>query len=281
MLTAPAADEPPPLDESHYLPMVARFPSLQTDMVYVPAGNFQMGCDPAHNGEVPCLADELPLHTVTLDAYWIDRYEVSNERYAQCVANELCAPPAHNSSLNRVSYYNNTVYADYPVLNVDWHQADAFCRWLGKRLPAEAEWEKAARGAADTRAYPWGDAAPDCTRANFYNVAGGCTWDTSMRGVFPFGASPYGALDMAGNVWEWVADWYGSDYYSTSPIVNPLGPDSGTARVTRGGGWTDQADRIRVATRYAYAATDFGFGIGFRCALTDTDAAPSARSLAR
>ena len=219
-----------------------------------------MGCDPVNSAE-PCPSDQVPLHTVTLDAYTIDKYEVTNARYAACVDAGDCTLPHEASSSTRESYYANPTYADYPVIKVDRHQAAAFCAWAGKRLPTEAEWEKAARGAGDTREYPWGDATPDATLANFDGNEG----DTTAVGSYPAGASPYGVMDMAGNVYEWTADWYGNNYYAVSPARYPQGPTTGTYIVVRSGSWKNDAGIVRTAARDLGNADDWNDVGGFRC----------------
>jgi formylglycine-generating enzyme required for sulfatase activity len=225
-------------------------------MVYVPAGKFWMGSDEYNN--------ERPQHEVTLDAFWIDRTEVTNRQYQLCVADGACSLPSKSESYTRDSYYSNPGFDDYPVIYVDWNQAVTYCRWADKRLPTEAEWEKAARG-TDKRNYPWGEGV-DCNRAN-YTV---CKSDTTEVGSYPQGASPYGALDMAGNVWEWVADWYDSNYYANSPDRNPQGPESGKFRVVRGGSWYGDQGDIRAANRSTSGPSLVGGGLGFRCAHSDS-----------
>ncbi|MBU6351134.1 MAG: formylglycine-generating enzyme family protein [Chloroflexi bacterium] len=258
-----------------YLPVVASIPLFDTaEEILIPAGSFQMGCDSSNPAENGCnngwQNDELPLHTVTLDAYYIDKYEVTNARYKACVDAGGCTAPAGGvDSWTRSPYYGTSTYADYPVVKVTWNQASAFCAWAGGRLPTEAEWEKAARGSSDTRKYPWGNSAPDCTKLNYGYYNGDCVGDTSRVGFYPSGASPYGVMDMAGNVWEWVNDWYDSDYYSVSPGVNPQGPSTapstGSYRVLRGGSWFVIGNYVRSASRFYNVPDHWVNYYGFRC----------------
>ena len=236
------------------------------ELVYIPAGDFQMGCDSAHNGGYECESYELPLHTVTLDAYWMDKTEVSNAQYAQCVATRACDQPSLYSSITRDQYYNNLEYADYPVVYVSWYDAEKYCTWAGRRLPTEAESEKAARGESP-QAYPWGVASTTCDLVN--GEVGGkmCEGDTSAVGSYPDGASPYGVLDMAGNVWEWVYDWYSSTYYgSQSNFINPTGPSSGELRVVRGGSFGNYSPGLLTANRGSNFPGNRLYYLGFRCA---------------
>ncbi|MCD4752071.1 MAG: SUMF1/EgtB/PvdO family nonheme iron enzyme [Anaerolineaceae bacterium] len=237
------------------------------EMVYVPAGEFTMGSEDGDE-------DEQPVHDVVLEAYWIDKFEITNRQYEQCVEEGACGTPSSVKSYTRNNYYGNEAYQDYPVIYVSREQSQAYCEWVGGKLPTEAEWEKAARG-IDERSYPWGNENPICSLVN-YGGKNGCVGDTSKVGSYPSGASPYGALDMAGNVWEWVADWYDEDYYNDSLSENPTGPTTGSSRVLRGGSWYHQVNSMRTSYRvriYPYVTYDLSFG--FRCAF---ESQPSAQS---
>ena len=220
-------------------------------MVYVPEGSFTMG---SKNGR----PDESPVHTVTLDTFWIDQTEVTNARYALCVQTGRCQAPLFDRSNSHSSYYGNSYYADFPVIYVNWDQANAYCVWAEARLPSEAEWEKAAKG-TDGRTYPWGTGI-DKSHTNYNQEIG----DTTKVGSYASGASPYGALDMAGNVFEWVNDWYSP--YGPDNVSNPHGPATGDKRVMRGGSWNNNDADVRTTIRYRAAASVSYDYLGFRCA---------------
>jgi formylglycine-generating enzyme required for sulfatase activity len=218
----------------------------QAVYVNVPAGPFLMGSE---KGE----PDEKPVHTVTLDEYWIMQTEVTNGHYTLCVNAGACTSPNND-------YWRDTIRANHPVTYVDWLQATAYCTWAGARLPTEAEWEKAARG-TDGRIYPWGNSPPSTTYLNHNRTVG----DTTSAGSYPMGASPYGVLDMTGNVWEWTADWYSGGYYEVSPLHNPQGPKMGDHRVVRGGSWNNNDRVVRSSKRGNYQPDFRHSRFGFRC----------------
>lgn len=233
-------------------------------MKLVPAGEFIMGSD---NGNT----DEQPVHNVYLDAYYIDKFEVTNALYKACVDAGSCEPPGHVGSqrftpkfgpgaIVSFDYYGFSQFDNYPVANMTWSKANNYCMWRHKKLPTEAQWEKAARG-IDGRIYPWGN---DIYKAANYNgVAGG----TTPVGSYESSKSVYGVYDMAGNVWEWVADWYSETYYQISPSANPVGPASGQYRVLRGGDSNSERKDIRTTSRwYSQYQDDYFASYGFRCA---------------
>lgn len=228
------------------------------DLVCVPAGEFLMG---STDSDKAAENNEKPQHRVDLDAFWIDRTEVTNAQYRKCVQAGKCRESKYASDLK----FNGDTQ---PVVGVTWNDAKTYCEWAGRRLPTEAEWEKAARG-TDGHLYPWGNQAASCDYAVVALTLGnetGCgkktTWPVGSK---PQGASPFGALDMVGNVWEWVEDWYDAKYYANSPIKNPTGPSSGSSRLLRGFGWYYDADSTRAAHRgFAYPDTPLDY-FGFRC----------------
>ncbi len=260
------------------------YPPIEPLWVDVPAGEFIMGA-PAEQGYQMCIdtfgedsgcqldwfKDEEPIHKVYLDSYQIMPYEVTNKEYAQCVKAGICEDAGYKEydEQGAVTYnrLNDPEYENHPVVNVNWYQASAYCNFIGARLPSEAEWEKAARG-ADGRVYPWEGEDVDCSYANFWNEGNYCVGETTPVGSYEKGISPYGAYDLAGNVWEWTADWYDEKYYENSPSLNPSGPDAGDYRVLRGGSWYGYNYYLRVANRNSYNPALTLNGVGFRCLLS-------------
>ena len=233
-------------------PIPTKLPNTHTDvqggrMALIPVGDFQMGSE-----------DEKPVHTVYLDAFYMDIYEVTNALYGKCIQAGICTLPSDSSSSTQLNYYGIPRYANSPVIFVNWNQARVFCEWRGARLPTEAEWEKAARGGLDGYKYTWGNDFPSCLKVNYLE----CVGDTSPVGSCP--ANGFGLFDMEGNVSEWVWDWYSETYYNSSPRNNPTGPNSGYYKVIRGGSWRSRAHDIQIAERGGgYDATN---NLGFRCA---------------
>lgn len=260
-------------------------------LVYVPAGDFLMGIDhlgmryaldlcrtaAEDLGPAVCrgssYGNEMPAHQVSLDAFWIDRTEVTNRQYDLCVDRGQCTPPQFLGSFTRDSYFKDGDYVDYPVVWVTHGQAAAYCDWAGGRLPTEAEWEYAARG-PENLVFPWGNDF-DPTLVNYCDA--GCASgvvdpayndgypETAPVGSFPGGASWTGALDMAGNVREWVADWFG--YYSSDAQTNPKGPAGGTTHIPKGGSWLDRRDDLRSSNRGENTPDYSRHKVGFRCAM--------------
>jgi len=246
----------------------------RAEMVSVPAGEFWMGSEDN--------SDEKPRHRVYLGAFYIDKFEVTNAlfgAFARATGHQTTAEregwayafqqskwyKVSGATWRAPSGPGSSAESSHPVIQVSWQDADAYCRWAGKRLPTEAEWEKAARG-TDGRKYPWGEQW-NSSRANSNESKLG---KTVAVGSYPSGVSPYGAHDMAGNVWEWVADWYDKDYYKRSLERNPQGPGSGSSKVLRGGSWFNDPPFVpfylRSANRDYYSPDSRYYLIGFRCA---------------
>jgi sulfatase modifying factor 1 len=252
---------PPPAPKNAESPPTTPSTIVSKDgvpMVLIPAGEFLMGSEVSGEG---------PPHRISLDAFYIDRYEVTNAQYQRFVDATGHRTPQHEVDPRYDLWAGGTFPPEFktqPVVNVDWHDAAAYCEWAGKRLPTEAEWEKAARG-TDGRIYPWGNDPPSPARLNFAR-----RWEgpQTLRpvGSFEQGRSPYGAYDMAGNVWEWVSDWYGVGYYQVTQERNPRGPGGGSAKVLRGGSWTNLARLVRATHRYGADPEMRNSDTGFRCA---------------
>jgi formylglycine-generating enzyme required for sulfatase activity len=224
-------------------------------MAAIPAGEFWMGLD-----GMAALEDERPRHKVWLEAFQVDLHEVTVARYARFLAATHREPPAYWETVHQAGH------GDRPVIGVDWEDAQAYCQWAGKRLPTEAEWEKAARG-TDERLYPWGSQKPTPEFAN-HALGARFSYDQVLRpvGSYEKGKSPYGLFDMGGNVWEWTQDWYEGNYYEKSPAKNPTGPEQGQFKVLRGGSWSDLAKYMLTYGRFKLPPATRNSYTGFRCA---------------
>jgi formylglycine-generating enzyme required for sulfatase activity len=227
----------------------------ETPMVEIPEGLFVMGLDGTQ-----ALEDERPKHQVGLSTFFMDLYEVTTAQYAAFLAATTRAAPWQWNAVDLIRH------SDRPVIGVDWSDADAYCRWKGKRLPTEAEWEKSARG-TEGRLYPWGNRAPHKELANFA-LGARFSYSQVLMPVQSYeqGKSPYGLYQMAGNVWEWVQDWYGANYYEASPGHNPQGPEQGQFKVLRGGSWSDLPKYLLTYGRFKLPPDTRNSYVGFRCA---------------
>ena len=232
-------------------------PVHATPSIVIPEGEFLMGA-----GGADALEDEKPQHPVWLERFEIDLHEVTTAQYAEFLAREQRAAPWQWDLVDLTQHH------DRPVIGVSWFDADAYCRWREQRLPTEAEWEKAARG-SDARSYPWGNQVPDSGRANF-GLGARFSYSQVLTPVRSYdqGRSPYGLYQMAGNVGEWVADWYAANYYELSPARNPSGPAEGSFRVVRGGSWSDLPKYLLTYGRLRLTPETRNSYTGFRCAKT-------------
>ncbi len=230
-------------------------------MVYVPAGAFMRG-SPTGRGE----DDQKPQRSITLNAFYIDQYAVSMAHYRRCVEAGSCTEPNKDEICN----WGVDGREDHPINCVSWHQSKGYCEWVGKRLPTEAEWEKSAKG-NDGRLFSWGNELPSCELTN-YNASSQmgqdkyCHGRTIPVGEYPGAASPYGVVQMTGNVYQWASDWYGKTYYQESPDKNPQGPTSGKYRIVRGGSWFNVARDLKVELRGLIPPGTRLNYVGFRCA---------------
>lgn len=229
--------------------------SAETPMVEIPAGEFAMGSD---GGQA--LEDERPMHRVWIGSFSMDLHEVTTAQYASFLAATSRLAPWQWNTVDL------SQHSDRPVIGVDWSDADAYCRWKGKRLPTEAEWEKSARG-TDGRLYPWGNQAPNKDLANFA-LGARFSYTQVLMPVQSYeqGKSPYGLYQMAGNVGEWVQDWYAAHYYEISPERNPQGPEQGQFKVLRGGSWSDLPKYLLTYGRFKLPPETRNSYTGFRCA---------------
>ncbi len=261
-LVPTVASSPEPTQPPTLVPVALAGPQAGTTMVwidgsqlaYVPAGNFVMGMGIGNT----------PQKTIDLDGFWISVSDVTNKMYAQCVETGNCAAPAQEIG---TPVYTNPDYGDYPVVGVTWDMASNYCKWAQASLPSEAQWEKAARG-QNSAVYPWGADNPGCDLLNY----SGCLGHMSGVNDYPAGRSPYGLLDMAGNVYQWVNDFYAEQYYDSMPASNPTGPTSGDSHVIRGSSFETDAAQLQSAIRHFGGQGYHSRDLGFRCAVNQPKA---------
>jgi formylglycine-generating enzyme required for sulfatase activity len=232
---------------------------IPLDMVYVSSGYSMMG---AEYGDLLASNNAKPYHLIYLDPFYIDIHEVTNGDYATCVAAGACKEPESYASKTREDYYTNPTFVSFPVVNVTWQDAADYCEFVDKRLPTEAEWERAARGIRDNRRYPWGNSSPRSDNMNISLIPG----DTERGDIYPKGYSPYGVADMAGNVSEWVSDWYQENWYENKEKLNPQGPVSGLDKVVRGSSFETDLTKLHLAERMGMEPASYSYSVGFRCA---------------
>ena len=251
-------------------PATTPTPSGLAGMIFIPAGTFLMGSNDDHVDQATAwchcsrsrFEDELYMHEVYVNGFYIDKHEVTNQQFSSFVNATGYRTDAEKKPEARTWRTEFTAGKEYhPVVWMSWNDANAYCQWAGKRLPTEAEWEKAARG-TDGRLWPWGNDW-DNTRLNMRE---GGRQTTTAVGSFPSGASPYGVMDMAGNVWEWVNDWHGHIYYQQGENRDPAGPEGGEDRVLRGGGFNNGIEDVRTANRHKGGQAGYAPDHGFRCA---------------
>ena len=274
--TAAAPAKPPPAPEPEPAPKPGPKTTFETrggdkrEMTLIPAGPFLRGSPDGEGRD-----EEHPQKTITLDAFWIDRTEVTVADFAACVAKGACkaatfrkGTPDPKAKKPESCNFGMPDRDKHPMNCVNWDGASAYCAWAGKRLPTEAEWEKAARG-GDGRKYPWGEEAPSCERACMVKgMSYGCGARISCPvGTRTAGASPYGALDMAGNVYEWVKDSYNRGYYAKAPDANPINTERTPFRPVRGGAYSSDADGVRATQRSSFKKDERISFVGFRCAM--------------
>lgn len=258
----PATIEPTPTIE----PTIKIAPKDGMEILFVPKGAFIMGSE---NGD----DYERPVHSVYLDDFWIDKTEITNSMYYLCMEFGPCEAPLSDGFYAPKDHFKDPLKAELPVVFITWYNAETYCEWVGRRLPTEAEWEKAARG-VNGQTYPWGNQDPTPELLNFDKN----NLDLMPVGSFPLGASPYGAMDMAGNAWEWVVDWYDDYYYEISPSTNPTGPIKGNTHSMRGGAYFQPAYEVRTTFRSSTPPThNLRTDLSFRCAMDDVPSTKTSR----